>query len=133
MSNVRSQAPELLSQGWGVLKTIKFFSVQTETQSVSVVFQFVSQNQKTFFRIVSVFRTSIETTETNRFCRNKQKNLQKTFSIRGSSKPLIFFLGSNRIKPKLSLFRLFLGLLFRETKDLFFQFVLVCFDVSDQY
>ncbi len=46
-----------------------------ETQSVSVVFQFVSRNQTNFvglFQFVSVFQTGIETTETNR------KNLQKT-------------------------------------------------------
>jgi hypothetical protein len=36
----------------------------------------------------------------------------------------IFFLGSNRNKPKHNLFRFIFGL-FRETKKLFFQFVLV--------
>jgi hypothetical protein len=45
------------------------------------------------------------------------------FSMRMSSKPLIFFLGSNRNKPKLNLFRLFFGLLFRETQKKFFRFV----------
>jgi hypothetical protein len=64
----------------------RFEPKQTGTQSVSVVFRFVSRNQKTFFRFVSVFRTGIEIniivsiqTETTR------KNLQKTFSFRGFS------------------------------------------------
>jgi hypothetical protein len=39
---------------------------QTETQTFSVVFQFVSQNHKHFFRFVLMFWTGIETTETNR-------------------------------------------------------------------
>jgi hypothetical protein len=63
-----------------------------------VVFRFVSRNQKTFFGLfwfVSVFRTGIETTETNRIflkqTETNRKNLQKTFSIRGSSKLFIFF------------------------------------------
>ncbi len=43
-----------------------------------------------------------------------------------------FFFGLNRNKPKLNLFRLFFGL-FRETKNHFFQLVLVCFVVSDRY
>ncbi len=43
---------------------------------------------------------------------------------RVSSKQSNIFFGSNRNKPKLNLFRLFIGL-FRETKKLFFRFVLV--------
>ncbi len=50
----------------------------------------------------------------------------KTFSIRGSQKPLIFFLGSNQNKPKLIRFRLFFGLLFRETPK-FFSGLFRCF------
>ncbi len=49
------------------------------------------------FRFVSVFRIGIETTGTNRTLSKQtetnRKNLQKTFSIRGFSKQLIFFLG----------------------------------------
>ncbi len=41
----------------------------------------------------------------------------------GSSKPLIFFHGSNRNKLKLNLFRLLFGLLFRETPKIFLRFV----------
>ncbi len=59
-------------------------------------------------------------TKTNR------KNLPKTFSNRGFSKPLIFF---SRFKPKLNLFRLFFGLLFEKPKKIFS----VCFDFSDRY
>ncbi len=52
-------------------KQLNFFSrfepKQTETQSVSAVFQFeFSQKPKIFFGFVSVFRNSIETTELNR-------------------------------------------------------------------
>jgi hypothetical protein len=53
-----------------------------------------------------VFRTGIKTTETNRTFRNKQKKSPKTLSIRVFSKQLIF-LGSNRNKMKLNLFRFF--------------------------
>jgi hypothetical protein len=108
-----------------VLETIKFFfrfePKQTETQSVSIVFQFVSRNQKFFFRFVSVFRTGIETTETNRI------NLQTRLSIRVSSKQLTFF-GSNRNETNLNLFRLFFCF-FRETKKNFS----LCSGVSDRY
>ncbi len=51
-------------------KKFWFEPKQTETRSVSVVFRFVSRNQKQTFRFVSgfvsVFSTYIETTETNR-------------------------------------------------------------------
>ncbi len=54
---------------WGS-RNSKFFSrfepKQTETQSVLVVIRFFCENQKFFFRFVSVFRTGIGTTETNR-------------------------------------------------------------------
>ncbi len=54
-----------------VLETVNYFSrfepKQTETQSVSVVFWLVFfAKLKSFFSIVLVFRTGIETTETNR-------------------------------------------------------------------
>jgi hypothetical protein len=49
---------------------------------------------------------------------------------RVSSKQSNFFFGLNQ--NKLNLFRLFIGL-FRETKNYFFRFVLVCFVVSDRY
>ncbi len=91
------------------------------------------KTKKHFFRFVSVFRTGIETTKTNRTLskqtKTNRKNLQKMFSIRGSSKQLIFFLGLNRNKPKLNLFRLFFGLFFAKPKILFS----VCFGVSDRY
>jgi hypothetical protein len=72
---------------------------QTETQSVSVVFRFVSQNQKTFFSVclglIRCFGPVSKQPNQTELCQNKRKqnkkNLQKTFSIRGSSKQLIFF------------------------------------------
>jgi hypothetical protein len=45
------------------------------------------------------------------------------FSFRRSSKPLNFFLGLNRNKPKLNLCRLFFDLLCCKTKKFCFQFV----------
>ncbi len=114
-------------------KQSNFFSVRTETQSVSIVFWFILRNQKTFFfGLFWCFGPVSKQPKQTEFSQNKpkqtKKNLQKTFSIRGSSKSLIYFLGSNRNKPKLNLFWLFFGLLFRETKQIFsglFQFVLM--------
>jgi hypothetical protein len=75
--------------------------------------------KKHFFWFVSVFWIGRNNQNQQNFLKTNRKNLQKMFSIRGSSKPLIFFLGSNRKKPKLNLFRLFL---------VFFSFFfLVCF------
>jgi hypothetical protein len=51
---------------------------------------------------------------------------------RVSSKQTKQIFGSNRNKPKLNLFRFIFGL-FRETNKLFFQFVSVCFGVSDPF
>ncbi len=110
-------------------KQSNFFSGSNRNKPkliVSVVFRFVSRNQKHFFRFVSVFRTGIETMETNRIFSKQSEKIFKNryvFSFRGSSKPLILFLGSNRNKPKLDLFRLLFGLLFRKTKKVFFRFV----------
>ncbi len=60
------------------------------------------------------------------FCRNYRKNLQKSFSIRGSSIPLIFFLGSNRNSI---CFGCFSVCFFAKSPQIFS----VCFDVSDRY
>jgi hypothetical protein len=73
----------------------RFEPKQTETQSFSLFFGLFCETQKNFFRFVSVFRTGVETTETNRILskqtKTNRKNLQKMFSIRGSSKPFFFF------------------------------------------
>ncbi len=121
-------------------KQSNFFSVRTETNRNSICFGcfsvcFAKPKYIFFglFRFDSVFRTCIETTETNRTLSKQtetnQKNLRNTFSIRGSSKQLIFFLGLNRNKPKLNLFWLFFGMFFRQAP----KFFSVCFGVSDQY
>ncbi len=47
-------------------KKFRFEPKQTETRSVSRLFRFVSWNKQKNFQFVSVFRTYIETTETNR-------------------------------------------------------------------
>ncbi len=116
----------------------RFEPKQTETQSVSVVFRVCFAKPKniffSLFWFVSVFWTGIESTKTNGILsKQTEKISKKRCSIRRSSKPLIFFLGSNQNKLKLSLFRLFFGLLFRETKKFFFRFVFIWFDVSDRY
>ncbi len=116
-----------VNQTQGVLETIKFFfrfePKQTETQSFSVVFRFVSRNQKTFFSVCfgvsDRYRNNRNKQNFLETKRKTEKNLKKTFSIRESLKPLIFFLGSNRNKPKVNLFHLFFSLLFRENKKKF--------------
>ncbi len=77
------------------------------------------QPKNIFFRFVSVFRTSQNNRNKQNFLETNRKNLQKMFFFRGSSKPLIFFLGSNRNELKLNLFRLFFGLLFCKTQKIF--------------
>jgi hypothetical protein len=95
-------------------KQSNFFSVRTETNRNSIFFGcflvcFV-KTKNIFFICFGLFWCFGQN-----FLETNRKNLQKTFSVRGSSKPLNFFLVSNRNKPKLNLFRLFFGLLFRET------------------
>ncbi len=115
-------------------KCFRFELKQTKTQSVSVVFRFVSRNQNTFlsvcFGLFRYFGLVSKQPKQTEFCRNKQKKSPKNVPYWGSSKQLICFLGLNRNKPKLSLFRLFFDLLFRETKKFCLS---VCFDVSDRY
>ncbi len=101
-------------------KQSNFFSVRTETnqtQSVSVVF--LAKQKNIFldcFSVSDLYRNNRNKQNFVKTNRNKPKKSPKTFSIRGSSKQLIFFLGLNRNKPKLNLFRLF----FRQTpKNLF--------------
>jgi hypothetical protein len=85
----------------GVLETFKFFfrfePKQTETQSVLIVFRFVSRNQKTFFRSVSVFRTGIETTETNRIFSKQTEKISKKRFLLGVLKTVNFF---SQFEPK---------------------------------
>ena len=57
-------------------KIFRFEPKQTETRSVSRLFRFVSWNQKKNFRFVSVFRTFIETTETNRTVSKRTETIQ---------------------------------------------------------
>ncbi len=81
---------------------------------------FLFETKQTEIRFVSVFQTCIETTKKTEFCRNKPKNLQKTFSIRGPSKPLFFF--SVRTETtETDLFRFAFSL----NQTNFFRFVLI--------
>jgi hypothetical protein len=77
----------------------KNFSVRTETNRNLFCFEFfrfVSRNQTTFF---SVCFGVLDLYQNNRnkqnFLETNRKTLQKPFSIRRSSKPLILFLGPN--------------------------------------
>ncbi len=65
---------------------------QTETQSVSVVFRFVSRNQKTFFSVCfGVSDRYRNNRNKQNFHKTNRKNIQKTFSFKKSSKPWFFF------------------------------------------
>ena len=57
-------------------KNFRFELKQTETRSVSRLFRFVSWNPKKKFRFVSVFRSYIETTETNRTVSKRTETIQ---------------------------------------------------------
>ncbi len=114
-----------------------FFSVQTETNRNSTCFGCFSvffakppKNVSDLFRFVSVFQTGIKTTKTNRTLSKQtetnRKNLQKTFSIRGSSKKLIFF---SRFKLTKTQSVLVVFLFFCETQKFFSAY----FGVPDRY
>jgi hypothetical protein len=64
----------------------RFEPKQTETQSVSVVFWFVSHHPQNLSGFVSVFRTGMETIETNitffKQTETCRKNLQEMHSIK---------------------------------------------------
>jgi hypothetical protein len=82
------------------------------------------ETKKHFFRFVLVCFSVSDRYRNNRnkqsFLETNRKNLQKTFSIRGSAKKLIFFLGSNRKKPKLNLFSCFSVCYFTKPQYFFF-------------
>ncbi len=90
-------------------KQSNFFSVRTETNRNSICFGcflvcFVKP-KKHFFRFVSdQYRNN---RNKQNFVKTNWKNLQKTFSIRGSSKPLIFFSRFNPKQPKQSVLVVF--------------------------
>ncbi len=122
-------------------KKSKFFSVRTGTNRNSICFGCFSvcfAKPKTFFSFYfSLFRCfgpvlkqSIKT----EFCRNKPKKSPKNIIYKGVLENINFF---SRFEPKQTnqnsiCFGLF-GLLFHETPQKNFRFVLVCFNVSDQY
>ncbi len=92
----------------------RFQLKQTETQSVLVVFRFVSQNQKKKFGFVSVFRTGIKTTKTNRTFTKQTEKISKKHSLVRCPRNSYCFFGLNRNTQKLNLFRFF-SLFFCET------------------
>ncbi len=101
-----------------------FFWVRTETSWNSICYV---KPKTIFFGLFRCFGQVSKQLKQTELCQNKleqtektEKISKKTFSIRGSSKQLFFFLGLNRNKPKLSLFRLFFGLFFCRTQKFFF-------------
>ncbi len=102
-----------------------FFSVRTETNRNSICLGLF--REKHFFRFVSVFRTGIETTQTNRTLskqtKTKQKKSQKNVFYQVSIIDTIFFF--SRFGPKLNLFWLFFGFVFFSKPKNFFRFVSV--------
>jgi hypothetical protein len=99
------------------------YSVRTETNRNSICFACFSV---CFAKPKIIFSVCFFVSDRYRNNRNKQnfvetnrKNLQKAFSIRGSQKQLIFFLGSNRNNPELNQFQLFLCLFSRKQKKFF--------------
>jgi hypothetical protein len=106
-------------------QSISFFGLNRNKPKLNLFqlfFGLFRETQKNF-RFVSMFWTGIETTKTNRtFLKQTKKNLQKTLSIRLSSKQLLFF-GLNQNKPKLNLFWMFIGLCHENKKKNF----AVCF------
>jgi hypothetical protein len=118
-----------------------FFSVRTElTNRNSICFNCFlvcfAKPKNIFlglFRFDSVFRTCIETTETNRTLskqtKTNRKNLQKTFSIRGSSKQFFFSRFELKQTETQSLSVVF-WFVFLPSQKFFFS---VCFSVSDRY
>ncbi len=90
------------SWSYGVLETIKknfrFEPKQTETQSVSVVFRFVLQNQKTFFfGLFRCFRPLSKQPKQTEFSGNKPKKTSKKCSLLGVPRNRYFF---SRFEPK---------------------------------
>ncbi len=57
------------------------------------------ETKKHFFLFVSVFRTGIETTETNRIFSKQTEKISKKRSLLGGPWNSFFFLGSNRNEP----------------------------------
>ncbi len=78
-----------------------FFSVRTKTNRNSICFGCFSvcfaKPKNIFFGLFRCFGSVLKQPKQTQLCQNKQKNLQKTFYIRGSSKQLIFF---SRFEPK---------------------------------
>jgi hypothetical protein len=107
------------------------FSVRTETNRNSICFgcfSVCSQKSKNFF---SVFRISIETTETNRIFSKQTEKISKKRSLFRGPRNRNFF---SRFEPKQTETRSVSAVVFRfafsQNPKKYFS---VCFDVSDRY
>jgi hypothetical protein len=98
----------------------------TETQSVSVVFRFVSRNQTNFFSVC--FGVSDRYRNNRNKPKQTEKISKKQISIRVSSKQLIFFRFELKQTETQPVSVVFLFFSWNQTK-----FFSVCFGVSDRY
>ncbi len=104
----------------------RFKPKQTETQSVSVVFRFVSRTKNIFFGLFRCFGPVSKQTE---FSRNKPNKSPKNVLYQGVLETInFFFLGSNQNKPNSICFGCFSVCFFAKPKNIFFgsfRFVLM--------
>jgi hypothetical protein len=119
-------------------KQSKFFFVSNQNKPKLnlfwLFFGLFRETKKHFFQFVSVCFGVSDRYRNNRnkqnFLETNRKNLQKTFSIRGSSKQFFFFLSVRTETQSVSVVFRFA---FLRNQQNFFRFVAVCFDVSDRY
>ncbi len=104
-------------------KQSNFLLVRTETNRNSICFGCFSvcfaKPKKIFSVCFGVSDRYRNNQNKHNFFETNQNNLQKNVLYEGVLETVIFFLASNQNKPKLNLFRLFFGLLLRETKKIF--------------
>ncbi len=118
-------------------KQSNFSSVRTETNRNSICFGWFSVSfakPKKFFSVCFGVSDRYRNNQNKQnFLETNRKNLQKMFSIRGSSKPLFFFSVRTKTNRNSICFGCFSVCFFVKPKKLFLRFVLVCFDVLDRY
>ncbi len=115
-------------------KQSNFFSrFELKLNLFRLFFGLFRETKKPFFRFVSVFRTGIKTTETKRIFSKQTEKISKKSFLLGVLKTVNFF---SQFEPKqietqsvsVVFWFAFLG-----NQKFVFQFVSVCFTVSDRY
>ncbi len=107
-----------------------FFWVQTKTQSVSIVLGLFCETKNHFFWFVSVFRTGINTTETNRISSKQTEKSSINILYWGVLKTVNFFSQFEPKQTKTQSVSVVFQFAFSRNQKFF---VWVCFDVLDQY